>query len=145
MMDSILENHNANKVVEPQDAKKLLLSVIRSGDRVVLEGNNQKQATFLSKQLADLSASDVKDLHILMSSVTLDEHLDLFRKGIASRLDFAFSGQQAVPLAKLVQDGRVVIGSIHTYSELFSRYFTDLTPNIALVCAETADAQGNLY
>ena len=144
-MNSVHNNCNAGKVIESQDAKKLLLSVIRSGDRVVIEGNNQKQATFLSKQLADLSASDVKDLHILMSSVTLDEHLDLFRKGIASRLDFAFSGQQAVPLAKLVQDGRVVIGSIHTYSELFSRYFTDLTPNIALVCAETADAQGNLY
>ena len=145
MMDSIRDNWNANKVVAPQDTKKLFRSVIRSGDRVVLEGNNQKQALFLSKQLADLSASDIKDLHILMSSVTLDEHLDLFRKGIASRLDFSFSGQQAVPLANLVQQGRVVIGSIHTYSELFSRYFTDLTPNVALVCAETADAQGNLY
>ena len=106
MMDSIRDNYNANKVVAPQDTKKLLRSVIRSGDRVVLEGNNQKQALFLSKQLADLSASDIKDLHILMSSVTLDEHLDLFRKGIASRLDFAFSGQQAVPLANLVQDGQ---------------------------------------
>ena len=144
-MDSMHDHLNADKVVEPQDAKKLLRSVIRSGDRVVLEGNNQKQATFLSRQLADLSSAEIKDLHILMSSVTLDEHLDLFRKGIASRLDFAFSGQQAVPLAKLVQDGSVVIGSIHTYSELFSRYFTDLTPRVALVCAETADAQGNLY
>ncbi len=145
MMDSIRDNYSAKKVIQPQDAKKLLLSVIRSGDRVVLEGNNQKQAVFLSKQLAGLSPTDIKDLHILMSSVTLDEHLDLFRKGLASRLDFAFSGQQAVPLAKLVQEGSVVIGSIHTYSELFSRYFTDLTPRVALVCAETADAQGNLF
>lgn len=144
-MNTIRDNVRAGKVVEPPNAKKLLLSLIRSGDRVVLEGNNQKQAAFLSKQLADLPAAEVKDLHILMSSVTLKEHLDLFRKGIASRLDFAFSGQQAVPLAKLVQDGKVVIGSIHTYAELFSRYFTDLTPNVALVCAETADIQGNLY
>ena len=144
-MNSIRDNCKAPKVVEPQDAKKLLLSVIRSGDRVVLEGNNQKQAIFLSKCLADLSASDINGLHMLMSSVTLDEHLDLFRKGIASKLDFAFSGQQAVPLATLVQQGRVVIGSIHTYLELYCRYFTDLRPNVALVCAETADTQGNLY
>ena len=136
-MNSIRDNCKAGKVIEPQDAKKMLLSVIRSGDRVVLEGNNQKQAIFLSKCLADLSASDINGLHMLMSSVTLDEHLDLFRKGIASRLDFAFSGQQAVPLATLVQEGRVVIGSIHTYLELYSRYFTDLVPNVALVCAET--------
>ena len=80
-----------------------------------------------------------------MSSVTLNEHLDLFRKGIATKLDFAFSGQQAVALAKLVKVGSVTIGSIHTYCELYSRYFTDLTPNVALVCAEEADAEGNLY
>jgi malonate decarboxylase alpha subunit len=55
MMTSIRDNCNAGKVIEPRDAKKLLLSTIRSGDRVVLEGNNQKQATFLSKVLADLS------------------------------------------------------------------------------------------
>ena len=57
MMNSIRDNCKAGKVIELQDAKKLLLSVIRSGDRVVLEGNNQKQAIFLSKCLADLSAS----------------------------------------------------------------------------------------
>jgi malonate decarboxylase alpha subunit len=133
------------KVIDPKDVKKLLMSVIRPGDRVVLEGNNQKQATFLSQQLADLPPADVNGLHMLMSSVTLDEHLDLFRKKIATKLDFAFSGQQAVPLAKLVQEGLVAIGSIHTYNELYSRYFTDLTPKVALVCAETADAHGNLY
>jgi len=145
MMNSIRDNYNTGKVIESRDAKKLLLSTIRSGDRIVLEGNNQKQATFLSQLLADLSPSDVNDLHIMMSSVTLNEHLDLFRKGIATKLDFAFSGQQAVALAKLVQAGSVTIGSIHTYSELYSRYFTDLTPNVALVCAEEADAEGNLY
>ncbi len=51
MMNSIRDNCKAGKVIEPRDAKKLLLATIRSGDRVVLEGNNQKQATFLSKIL----------------------------------------------------------------------------------------------
>jgi len=144
-MNSIRDKGNVGKVVEPRDAKKLLLATIRSGDRVVLEGNNQKQATFLSQLLADLSPTDVNDLHVMMSSVTLNEHLDLFRKGIAAKLDFAFSGQQAVALADLVKAGSVTIGSIHTYAELYSRYFTDLTPDVALVCAEAADAEGNLY
>ncbi|MBW2707517.1 MAG: malonate decarboxylase subunit alpha, partial [Deltaproteobacteria bacterium] len=62
MMNSIRDNCNPGKVIEPRDAKKLLLATIRSGDRVVMEGNNQKQATFLSKILADLSPSDVNDL-----------------------------------------------------------------------------------
>ena len=144
-MNTIFNKFSNGKIVEPQDAEKLFLSTIHSGDRVVIEGDNQKQAAFLSKTLANLSSADVHDLHILMSSVTLDEHLDLFRKKIATKLDFAFSGQQAVALADLVQEGGVNIGSIHTYLELFSRYFTDLTPNVALVCAEEADAEGNLF
>ena len=136
---------NSGKVVQPQEAAKLLLSVIRPGDRVVIEGDNQKQAAFLARTLAHLPPSKIYDLHMLMSSVTLDEHLDVFRKKIARKLDFAFSGQQAVGLAKLAAEGGVRIGSIHTYLELFSRYFTDLIPNVALVCAEEADAAGNLY
>jgi cystathionine beta-synthase len=31
------------------------------------------------------------------------------------------------------------------YLELFARYFVDLTPNVALVCAQAADREGNLY
>lgn len=144
-MESVSHKIADGKIVKPADAKKILMSVIRSGDRVVIEGDNQKQAIFLARSLSSLTPSSINDLHMLMSSVTLDEHLDLFRKGIATKLDFAFSGQQAVPLAKLAKEGKVDIGSIHTYAELYSRYFTDLTPNVALVCAEEADAAGNLY
>lgn len=144
-MYSTFDSAPKGKVIEPQDAEKLLMSIIRSGDRVVIEGDNQKQAAFLAKKLASLPPKKVHDLHMLMSSVTLDDHLELFRKKIAKRLDFAFSGQQAVPLAELAREGVVNIGSIHTYLELFSRYFTDLIPNVALVCAEEADADGNLF
>ncbi len=144
-MKSKQDTCNSSKIVSRDEASKLLLTVIKPGDRVVLEGNNQKQAAFLSETLASLPPSEVHDLHILMSSVTLDAHLDLFRRKIATKLDFSFSGQQAVPLAKLVEAGSVNIGSIHTYLELYSRYFTDLTPNVALVCAEEADANGNLF
>ncbi|MBP0645476.1 malonate decarboxylase subunit alpha, partial [Mycobacterium tuberculosis] len=48
-------------------------------------------------------------------------------------------------LAKLVSARQLEIGAIHTYLELFARYFVDLTPKVALVAAHAADAQGNLY
>ena len=40
------------KVVRSDSAKALLEAVIRPGDRVCLEGDNQKQADFLAEVLA---------------------------------------------------------------------------------------------
>lgn len=48
-------------------------------------------------------------------------------------------------MAKLVESGVVRIGAIHTYLELYARYFIDLTPRVALVAAIAADREGNLY
>nr|WP_315240421.1 malonate decarboxylase subunit alpha [uncultured Albidiferax sp.] len=135
----------AGKVVQAADAVRLLSATIASGDRVCLEGNNQKQADFLAKTLTHLNPAQIHDLHMVQSVLALPEHLDLFELGIASKLDFSFSGPQAARLARLVAAGQIQIGAIHTYLELFSRYFVDLTPRIALVAAHSADAQGNLY
>ena len=135
----------AGKVVQAADAVRLLSATIASGDRVCLEGNNQKQADFLAKTLTQLNPAQIHDLHMVQSVLALPEHLDLFELGIASKLDFSFSGPQAARLARLVAAGQIQIGAIHTYLELFSRYFVDLTPRIALVAAHSADAQGNLY
>ncbi len=123
----------------------LLHSVIESGDRVCLEGNNQKQADFLAKALAALDPARVNHLHMLQSVLALPEHLDVFERGVADRLDFSFSGPQAGRVAKLVAAGKLNIGAIHTYLELFSRYFIDLAPRVCLVAAEAADRHGNLY
>ncbi|MFL6719490.1 MAG: malonate decarboxylase subunit alpha, partial [Burkholderiaceae bacterium] len=123
----------------------LLHQVIECGDRVCLEGNNQKQADFLGKALARLDPARINGLHMLLSVLALPEHLDVFDKGIASRLDFSFSGPQAARLARLVMAGQLNIGAIHTYLELFGRYFIDLTPRVSLIAAEAADRQGNLY
>ena len=133
------------KRVAAADAITLLTAVLESGDRVCLEGNNQKQADFLARTLTALDPAQVHDLHMVQSVLALPEHLDVFDKGIASRLDFSFSGPQAARLAKMVAGGRIQIGAIHTYLELFSRYFVDLTPRVSLVCAQAADAQGNLF
>jgi malonate decarboxylase alpha subunit len=123
----------------------LLEAVLQPGDRVCLEGNNQKQADFLAQSLAAVDPQRVHDLHMVQSVLALPEHLDVFESGIAKRLDFSFSGPQGARLAKLVGSGGIEIGAIHTYLELFARYFVDLTPKVALVAAHAADAQGNLY
>ncbi|MFT7774994.1 malonate decarboxylase subunit alpha [Roseateles sp.] len=131
--------------VDTDAAVCLLEAVLQPGDRVCLEGNNQKQADFLAQALTQVDPQHVHDLHMVQSVLALPEHLDVFDSGIAKRLDFSFSGPQGGRLARLVSSGGIEIGAIHTYLELFARYFVDLTPKVALVAAHAADAQGNLY
>lgn len=135
----------SDKVVSADLAVRLLEAVIEPGDRVCLEGNNQKQADFLAQALTRVDPAKVNRLHMLQSVLALPEHLDLYELGIAEQLDFSFSGPQAARLARMVGKKQIRIGAIHTYLELFSRYFVDLTPHVALVAAQSADAQGNLY
>ncbi|MFB4159256.1 malonate decarboxylase subunit alpha [Geomicrobium sp. JSM 1781026] len=123
----------------------LLERVIQPYDRVVIEGNNQKQASFLSKALSQVSTESLHHLHIIMSSVSRPEHLDLFEKQIADRLDFSFSGPQSTRIAQMIEDEEINVGNIHTYIELYGRLFIELIPNIALVAADQADVNGNLY
>lgn len=134
-----------DKVVGADDIGPLLDAVLVSGDRVCLEGNNQKQADFLARALLQVSPERINNLHMVQSVLALPEHLDVFERGIASRLDFSFSGPQGARLARLAASGSLQIGAIHTYLELFARYFVDLTPKVALIAAHAADEHGNLY
>ncbi|KAA5606135.1 malonate decarboxylase subunit alpha [Roseospira marina] len=133
------------KVVKADDTVALLEAVIRAGDRVNIEGNNQKQADFLAESLNKVDKSKIHDLHMVQSAVPLPVHLDLFENGIAKKLDFAFGGPQAGRVAQFIREGKLQLGAIHTYLELFGRYFLDLTPKVSLICAYKADRQGNLY
>ena len=133
------------KLVRRADIVPALEALLRPGDRVALEGNNQKQADFLSRALVEVDAARVHDLHMLISSITRPEHLTLFERGIARRVDFSYAGPQSLRVAQLLEDGKLEIGSICTYIELYARMFVDLTPQVALVCAEQADLAGNLY
>src|ERR1700721_94406 len=128
-----------NKMVET------LETVIQSGDRIVMEGDNQKQADFLSRSLAKVDAKKIHDLHLIISSISRPEHLTLFELGIAKKVDFAFAGPQSLRVSQLLEDGKLDIGAIHTYVELYARLLVDLVPNVVLVCAEQADREGNLY
>ena len=137
--------HASGKLVPPESAKALFEAVIRPGDRVCLEGDNQKQADFLAEVLASVDRSRIHDLHIVQSGVVLQAHLDLFERGIARKLDFSYSGPQGAAIARALAAGKIELGAIHTYIELFARYFMDLRPHVALIAAVQADRDGNLY
>jgi malonate decarboxylase alpha subunit len=132
-------------VLESGAIVQALQALLEPGDAVALEGDNQKQADFLSRALVQVDPAKTHDLHLLISSISRPEHLTLFERGIARKLDFAYAGPESLRLAQLLEDGKLEIGAIHTYIELYARMFVDLMPNVALVCAEQADRQGNLY
>lgn len=133
------------KILNSGDIVAALETVILPGDRVALEGDNQKQADFLSRSLVQADPAKLHDLHLLISTLSRREHLDLFERGICRKVDFSFAGPQSLRVAQLLEDGKLEIGAIYTYIELYARMFVDLTPNVALVCAVQADRHGNLY
>jgi malonate decarboxylase alpha subunit len=133
------------KICPPGRATELLEAILEPGDRVTIEGDNQKQADLLATALANVDPARIHGLHMVQSVLALPEHLAVFERGIANRLDFAFAGPQSRKLAELVEAGRLKIGAIHTYLELYACMMVDLVPQVALVVADKADRQGNLY
>ena len=92
-----------DKIVDAASATRLLERVLEPGDRVCLEGNNQKQADFLARAQTSVDPAKVHDLHMVQSVLALPEHLDVFERGIAAKLDFSFSGPQAAHLFRAVR------------------------------------------
>src|SRR3977135_4424403 len=135
----------SGKVFPADLATRLLEAIIQPGDRVTIEGDNQKQADFLAPALAKVDPARVHDLHMVQSVLALPDHLAVFERGIAHRLDFAYAGPQSRKLAELVAADAARIGAIPTYLELYARMLVDLTPRVALVVADKADRHGNLY
>lgn len=135
----------SGKTVAIPDLPAFLETVLRAGDRVCIEGDNQKQADLLATALANVDPDRIHDLHMVQSGVVLPQHLDLFDKGIARRLDYSYSGPQSARIARMLFGGKIELGAVHTYLELFARYFIDLTPQVALIAAVSADREGNLY
>jgi malonate decarboxylase alpha subunit len=135
----------SGQVLDAGRMRDALQALLRPGDRVALEGDNQKQADFLAEALAGCDPKVVHDLHLLISSISLREHLDVFERGVARRLDFAYAGPQSVRVAQLLADDKIEVGAIHTYVELYARMLVDLRPDVALLCASAADQHGNLY
>ena len=80
-------------------------SVIVSGDLIVMEGDSQKLADFLSRSLVRVDAKKIQDLHLIIPSISRPEHLTLFELGVAKKVDFAFAGRNC-PM-KLMTDSRL--------------------------------------
>ncbi len=139
------EAYANGKIVPEEKVVDLLEAVIRPGEIVAMEGDNQKQAVMLSKAMTKVDPKKVNNLHIVLSAPQMKEHLDIFELGIARQIDFAFAGNSAQRISQMIDDGTVKVGAIHTYLELFSRLFTDLIPKVCLVVADQADKDGNLY
>ena len=55
-----------------------LEALIVAGDSIVIEGDNQKQADFLSRSLVKVDPKKLHDLHLIISSISRPEHLTLF-------------------------------------------------------------------
>jgi malonate decarboxylase alpha subunit len=61
---------------------------------------------------------------MIQSGVVPPEHLDVFGKGVARRLDYSYSGPQAARIAGMLFGGKIELGAVHTYLELFRRFLS---------------------
>src|SRR5260370_37296421 len=129
------------KICPPERATELLEAIIEPGGRVAIEGDNQKQADLLAAALAKVDPARAHGLHMVQPVLALPDHLAVFDRGIANRLDFALCGPRSRQLATLAEAGRPKIGASHTCLELDARLLVDLTPDVAGVVAHKADSQ----
>ncbi|MEE7594115.1 malonate decarboxylase subunit alpha, partial [Escherichia coli] len=58
------EANMPGKVIPTDQLVSVLENLLAPGDRVVLEGNNQKQADFLSRMLAEVNPQKIHYLHM---------------------------------------------------------------------------------
>src|SRR5580658_9232692 len=130
---ALVANWLSGPMLQQERIVDALEALIAPADRIVMEGDNQKQADFLSRSLVKVDPKKIHDLHLIISSISRPEHLTLFELGIAKKVDFAFAGPQSLRVAQLLEDGVLEIGAIHTYVELYARLLVDLIPNVVLV------------
>src|SRR5215471_16238409 len=72
----------SGKFCRPEQATALLEAIIEPGDRITIEGDNQKQADFLAAALAKADPARLHDLHMVQSVLALPDHLALFERGM---------------------------------------------------------------
>ena len=66
----------SGKTVATENIVKLMEAVIHPGDKVVLEGDNQKQAAFLAASLAEVDPKVIHDQTMIITSISRSEQLD---------------------------------------------------------------------
>jgi hypothetical protein len=75
------------KICPPERAAVLPEAIIAPGDRVTIEGDNQKQADLLAAALANVDPMRVHDLHMVQSVLALPDHLSVFGRTFLFRDD----------------------------------------------------------
>ena len=88
--------------------------ILAPGDRVILEGDNQKQARFLAQALGMVDVRRVHDLAMVIPSIEDQNQINLFERGIATSVDFSFAGPQSHALVELIDQGKITVNNIHT-------------------------------
>src|SRR6202790_1672490 len=81
----------SGKLCPAERATQLLEAIIEPGDRVAIEGDNQKHADFLASVLANVDPARIHDVHMVQSVLALPDHVAVFERGIANRLDFSYA------------------------------------------------------
>ena len=130
----------------PTPSVPLLEAVIEPGDRVCLEGNNQKQADFLAQALvASRPAARARPAHGAVGAGAAGAPRPV--RDAASRAARLLLFRAAGRAARASWLARAASRSARSTptSNCSRRYFVDLTPQVALVAAQAADAHGNLY
>ena len=70
----------------------------------------------LAAALAAVEKSNIRDLHMVKTRIVLPEHLDVFERGIAKRLDYSYSGPQAERIAKWLASGKIELGGHYPHT-----------------------------
>jgi len=113
-----------------------LEALIAPGDRVVLEGNNQKAGGLsVAPRWRRSTRPRVNGLHMVIPSVSsYRTSSDLFERGIARKARLlvrrcAKPAHLAVPRRRASRDWR----HSHLHRAVYARLYVDLTPNVVLV------------
>jgi|GEM_PF-546012 len=126
------QRHTSGKLVPVESLPALLEAVLEPGDRVCLEGDNQKQAEALARALAQVDPAKVRHLHMVQSGVVLPEHLGVLKR--ASRGGWTI--RTPARIARMLFGGKIELGAVTPISNFiryFSAYFTGLAMSLSLI------------
>jgi hypothetical protein len=102
------QRHTSGKLVPVESLPALLEAVLEPGDRVCLEGDNQKQAEALARALAQVDPAKVRHLHMVQSGVVLPEHLGVLKR--ASRGGWTI--RTPARIARMLFRGKIELGAV---------------------------------
>ncbi len=118
-----------------------LETLIVSEDRIVLEGDNQKQADFLSRSLVQVDPKKLHDLHLIFPALVVPNISRYLSWALPRKWISLSPVRKAYACHSCWRKGSSTLAP----STLYAQLLVDLVPNVVLVCAEQADAEGNIY